>query len=145
MATEVTRKLKFDAMHRLTNHEGKCRAYHGHEYRVEITCTAAQLDSVGRVIDFSVIKREVGGWIDTHWDHSAIFNRADDSPATLAVIEANKAMGQPCYLMDGNPTAENIAKELMVVATRLLAEYGIRVTRIVVHETQNCYATETAE
>src|SRR5690606_40371968 len=43
--------------HRVVGHEGKCRFLHGHNYRIHFTVAADQLDEIGRVVDFSVIKR----------------------------------------------------------------------------------------
>ena len=128
-----TRIIEFDAAHRLLGHESKCAHNHGHRYKVEVECAAA-LDAVGRVIDFSDIKRKFGSWIDENLDHGTIAN-ANDS-AYLASLEA---MGETrIYRMTANPTAENIAAELMTVGAQLLAP--IRVVRVRVWETPNCFA-----
>lgn len=141
----VTRRLEWDALHRIPRHEGDCKAYHGHRYAAEITCRAPQLDDLGRVIDFAVIKAEVGGWIARNFDHTAILQRDDPDPAARAVIEANAAMGKPAYLMSAPPTVENIALELARQARALLKPYGIDVIRICVWETPNCSATWSAQ
>ena len=75
-----TRRLEWDAMHRIPRHESKCAAFHGHRYAAELTCLAP-LDDRGRVIDFGVVKERVGGWIDENWDHTAILQRDDPDPA----------------------------------------------------------------
>ena len=85
------RRLEWDAMHRIPAHEHKCSAWHGHRYAVEIHCTAPELDHCGRVVDFGVIKREVGGWIDEHWDHTALIMKGDPDPAVSAIAESNAA------------------------------------------------------
>ena len=139
-----TRRIAWDAMHRLPNHDGPCRAFHGHRYAAEFTCTAAALNAQGMVIDFGIVKDLVGDWINDKLDHTAILSRHDDDPAVRHIIASNAASGRPVYLMDGAPTAENIARELASVATRLLAPFGVRVTRVTVWETPNCYATWSA-
>ena len=57
--TEPTcaRRLEFDSGHRVLRHESKCRHVHGHRYVLELTCAAAQLDDLGRVIDFGVTRQ----------------------------------------------------------------------------------------
>ena len=131
--TTCTRILEFDAAHRLVDHEGLCAHLHGHRYRAEIEC-AAPLDAVGRVVDFSVIKARVGGWIAEQWDHAAIVN-AEDTPL-LGLLEG---IGERrVYHLAGNPTAENIAAELLRVASAMLAP--IRVVRVRIWETPNCFA-----
>jgi 6-pyruvoyltetrahydropterin/6-carboxytetrahydropterin synthase len=130
-----TRRLEWDAMHRIPRHESKCAAFHGHRYAAEITCAAPALDALGRVIDFGVVKQVVGGWIDAHWDHTAIL--MDGDPEAGPVVEANARLGRPVYLLAGAPTAENIVAELARVATGLLAGTGIEVVRVRLWETPN--------
>ncbi len=133
-----TRRIEWDAMHRIPLHESKCRCFHGHRYAAELTCAAPGLDALGRVIDFGVVKARVGQWIDTHWDHTAILMRDDPEAAPLA--EANARLGRPVYWLDAHPTAENIVLELARIATDLLADTGVRPVRIRLWETPNCSA-----
>lgn len=137
----ATRRLEWDSMHRLPGHEGKCRAFHGHRYVAELTCAAPRLDAVGRVIDFGKIKDLVGTWIDENWDHTAILMREDPDPAVQAIVAANARVGRPAYLMDGPPSAENIAIELATIATGLLRPVSIELIQARVWETPNCFAT----
>ena len=90
---------------------------------------------MGRVVDFGVIKDRVGGWVDQHWDHTAILLEGD--PEAGPVAEANERLGRPVYWMDVHPTAENIVAELAAVAQRLLEDAGIRVERVRLWETPN--------
>ncbi|GAB4231395.1 MAG: 6-pyruvoyl tetrahydropterin synthase family protein [Methyloligellaceae bacterium] len=137
----VTRRLEWDAMHRIANHEGNCKAFHGHRYAAEITCEAPRLDALGRVVDFSLIKSRLGGWIEDHLDHTAILQENDTDPAVRQLIESNAALGKPVYLMPEPPTAENLATLLARQAQKLLADTGITVTEVRVWETPNCSAT----
>ncbi|MFT7518126.1 MAG: 6-pyruvoyltetrahydropterin/6-carboxytetrahydropterin synthase [Kiritimatiellia bacterium] len=129
-----TRRLEWDAMHRIPMHESKCRAFHGHRYAAELTCLA-ELDELGRVIDFGVVKQIVGGWIDAHWDHTAILMTGDPEAAPIA--EANARLGRPVYWMAVHPTAENIVAELARVASELLSDTGVQVVSIRLWETPN--------
>jgi 6-pyruvoyltetrahydropterin/6-carboxytetrahydropterin synthase len=135
MNITCTRRLEWDAMHRIPRHESKCRAFHGHRYAAEITCRAETLDALGRVVDFGVIKERVGSWIDQHWDHTAILMNGDPEAGPLA--EANARLGRPVYWLNAPPTAENLVVELAEVAGRLLADTGVRVVAIRLWETPN--------
>jgi 6-pyruvoyltetrahydropterin/6-carboxytetrahydropterin synthase len=139
-----TRRLEWDAMHRIPRHESKCAAFHGHRYAAELTCTAPALDDRGRVIDFGVVKERVGAWIDATWDHTAILMRGDPDPAVPHLVESNARAGRPVYLLDGPPTAEHLAGELARVAAGLLAGTGVTVSMVRCWETPNCSATWTA-
>lgn len=137
MKIEAVRIVKFDAGHRVVNHESKCRTLHGHEYKAEIYCQAdlGQLDSLGRVVDFSVIKSEVGGWIDEYLDHNMIL--FDEDP-NLVFIEQCEGLKRP-FVIPCNPTAENLAALILEKANSLLEQYHIEVTKIRLWETSNCY------
>src|SRR6185436_17614711 len=90
-----TRRIEWDAMHRIPRHESVCKAYHGHRYSADITCEAP-LDELGRVVDFGVIRDRVGGWIQARWDHTAILMEGDPDPSAAVVAEANAATASPC-------------------------------------------------
>jgi len=72
-----TRRIQFCAGHRVAGHENKCNNLHGHNYVAFITAQAHNLDNLGRVVDFSVLKDIIGGWIDDNWDHGLILWRED--------------------------------------------------------------------
>lgn len=138
-----TRRLEFDAAHRITEHGSKCRNLHGHRYAVEITARAAKLDRLGMVIDFGAIKRVVGAWIDETLDHGAILKRGDHitlDGRAVALADICRAQGWKVYEIDGEPTAENLVLVLKAKAASLLADFGIQVERVRLYETPNCWA-----
>lgn len=133
---EITRKIEFDAGHRVWGHESKCAHIHGHRYVAEVTVSAAALDRLGRVTDFSVIKQAIGHWIDTYWDHNLLLHKDDPMVSVLATAQH----GRTAWIMsNGNPTAENIAQELFVVCNSLLPAH-ITTRRVRIYETPNCWA-----
>lgn len=147
---KITRKLEFDAGHRVLGHEGKCATPHGHRYVAELTVSADALDSLGRVIDFSVIKTLVGGWIDANWDHTMILHPDDPLLQYCGLIGPRPPYVIPRrddgpFQSDGNPTAENMSKYLFGVAGELLRPHGIRVEAVRLYETPNCWADYAGE
>lgn len=135
-----TRRIQFCAGHRVMGHEGKCRNLHGHNYVVFVTAQADELDSVGRVIDFSVLKEKVGGWIDEHWDHGFVLWHEDYE----AIAAVTYSPDQKVAFMPTNPTAENMADYLLRNACPIVLKgTGVVVTKVVVWETENCYAEAT--
>jgi 6-pyruvoyltetrahydropterin/6-carboxytetrahydropterin synthase len=146
----VTRKLEFDAAHRVLGHGGRCKHLHGHRYLVEVAVCSSYLDELGMVVDFSLLKDRVGKWIDDNLDHNIILN--DKDPLLMAVQEckgnssligqeATEAIfaGRAPYVMQGNPTAENLAGLLFWKAVNLLPTM-LLVVSVVVWETPNCRA-----
>jgi 6-pyruvoyltetrahydropterin/6-carboxytetrahydropterin synthase len=132
---QVTRELRFCYGHRLLNYDGKCRHLHGHNGRALITLETARLDPLGMVVDFSTIKKVVGGWIDTQLDHRMILHKDDP------LLPYLQAQGEPVFLVDVNPTAENIAKLIYDYA----ASQGFPVIEVRLWETEDSYAVYRPE
>jgi 6-pyruvoyltetrahydropterin/6-carboxytetrahydropterin synthase len=130
----VTREIDFCYGHRLLDYNGKCRHLHGHNGRAVIVIESDKLDERGMVLDFSDIKRVVSHWIDENLDHRMILRR--DDPA-VAVLEK---LGEPLYLVDENPTAENIAKLIF----EFTAKQGFPIVEAHLWETPRCFATYKA-
>jgi len=136
-----TRSIEFDTAHRVYKHEGKCAHLHGHRYRVLISADAPELDELGRVIDFSVLKQRVGGWADEVLDHGLLLHKDDPLVNALDGQRARNNVRQKIKLMDCNPTAENIAKLFLLdVCPAVLQGTGVRVVLVRVYETPNCFA-----
>lgn len=138
-----TRRIQFCAGHRLLGHESKCAHLHGHNYVALVEAEAERgLDGVGRVVDFSVLKERVGGWIDAAWDHGFIYNAEDETTERLLVDAAHhNARGQKRFALPYNPTAENMARYLgEVVCPAVLDGLGVAVVRVELWETENCKA-----
>ena len=129
----VTRELTFCYGHRLLNYQGKCRHLHGHNGRAVITLEASQLDARGMVVDFTDLKRVVGTWLDEAIDHKMLLHK--DDPAVPHLRE----LGEPLFLLDVNPTAENIARLIFDYA----AKHGFPVVEVQLWETESCFATYT--
>ena len=127
----VTKTIDFCYGHRLIDHKGKCRHLHGHNGLVEIDVETDTLDEMGMVMDFSDIREVVKGWIDDNLDHRMILNREDIVVPTLLKL------GEPTYLIDDNPTAENIAKLVYNQAQ----SHGVKVKEVRLWETPYSYAT----
>ena len=132
----ITRKLEFDYGHRVLGHGGKCRHFHGHRGIAEITVQSPELNDLGMVVDFGLVKELVGGWVDTHWDHNLLLNPDDPQLTHLQETEERP----PYTMVGGNPTAENMASHLWGVAYRLLSPRGFTVASVRVFETPNCFA-----
>ncbi|GBD36970.1 hypothetical protein HRbin36_02100 [bacterium HR36] len=131
----VSREIYFCYGHRLLNYEGKCRFLHGHNGKAIITLESPDLDARGMVMDFTQIKRVIQGWIDANLDHKMILHRDDP------IIPHLRQLGEPFYVLDVNPTAENIA--------RLIYDYarkeGFPIVSVSLWETESCYATYASE
>jgi 6-pyruvoyltetrahydropterin/6-carboxytetrahydropterin synthase len=120
--------------HRVYGHESKCAHLHGHNYRVTFVCGGA-LDSVGRVIDFSVIKSRLCMWLEDNFDHRFLIWEKDPIANELLKLDPR------VVFVPFNPTAENIARYLVeVVAPKQLDGTGVTLLKCSVEETRKCSA-----
>lgn len=134
---EINRRVQFCAGHRVLGHESKCAGLHGHNYEAVFFATAEDLDPLGRVIDFGVLKEKLGGWIDRHWDHAMVLFEQD----TEAIEAIQNLSSQQLFLLPYNPTAENMALFLLEeVCPNLLEGTGVTIVRVTLRETPNCAA-----
>jgi 6-pyruvoyltetrahydropterin/6-carboxytetrahydropterin synthase len=127
----VTREISFCYGHRLLDYDGKCSHLHGHNGRAVLTLATDQLDPLGMVMDFTRIKRVVGGWIDEQLDHKMLLHRDDP------VLPLLRQVGEPVHVLDVNPTAENIARLIYDFA----AAQGFPVVEVQLWETATSCAT----
>jgi 6-pyruvoyltetrahydropterin/6-carboxytetrahydropterin synthase len=127
----VSREIDFCYGHRLLNYDGKCKYLHGHNGRAIITIESATLDERGMVLDFSDIKNVVSTWIDEKLDHRMLLHKTDPAVPLL------QKMGEPMFLMDENPTAENIARLIF----DFTASRGFPIVECQLWETPRCFAT----
>ena len=74
----VTKTVRFDAAHVLTNHQGLCKNLHGHTYRVDISVTQAAGDVRDMVIDFKDLKKIATEIICDRFDHAFVYNTASE-------------------------------------------------------------------
>ncbi len=134
-----TRKIHFCAGHRVMGHESKCATPHGHNYYAHFFAEAEKLDELGRVIDFSSIKEKLGGWIDRYWDHTfLVCDRDIETINAMKNVPGNKEL----FICPFNPTAENMAAYLLdVIAPKQLEGTGVYISKVILYETDNCYAT----
>lgn len=139
--------------HRVVGHENKCRHLHGHNYRVHFVCTAANLDHIGRVIDFGVIKERLCMWIENNWDHKFLAWENDPVFKSLKFAalensgdyhrdECNEVFLGSIVWTPFNPTAENMAQYLVeVIGPQQLECTGVELAQCIIEETAKCSAS----
>jgi len=126
----VSREFSFCYGHRLLNYAGKCSHPHGHNGTVKIVLRSDRLDGIGMVVDFGELKETIGRWIEENLDHRMILDQKDPLVAVL------REMNEPMFLLDENPTAENLAKLIFDKTV----EFGFPVVSATFGETEKCSA-----
>ena len=104
--TTVTKTVKFDAAHVLTDHQGLCRNLHGHTYRVDVS-VSVETDG-DMVIDFKELKGVLAEVILDRFDHSFIYNTGSVGESEIAAVVEKH--GMRTVAIPFRSTAENLAK-----------------------------------
>jgi 6-pyruvoyltetrahydropterin/6-carboxytetrahydropterin synthase len=140
----ITRRLEFDAGHRIPDHGSQCRHLHGHRYVLEVTLSGAVVEAgglavTGMVMDFADVKAIAKQHVVDVWDHAFLAYRHD-----TAVVEfLNSLPGHKTVLLDVIPTAENLAQHAFALLDpHYVSSYGnaLRLERVRLYETPNCWA-----
>lgn len=118
---EIEVSAAFEAAHLIRGYAGKCSRLHGHNWTVAAIVRGEELDELGMLVDFKILKAELKKILDD-FDHRFLNE--------LAAFEAE------------NPTAENLAR---TVFKRLSASevFGGSATlyAVKVHESPNSSVT----
>lgn len=114
----------------MNGYEGKCSNIHGHTWRVRFSVSGNQLNRFGFVWDFGDFK-PMKSFIDEKLDHAMLISQ--DDAAMIHFCEENK---QKHFVLGCNPTSENLAEFLYLVAT----DRGIPVCAVEIDETCTCSA-----
>lgn len=138
MSIIASRYHDISAGHRVYGHESKCAHFHGHNYRVTFD-VEGELDPLGRVMDFSVIKSKLCMWLEENWDHKFLIWR--DDPAAGYLHDEDP---EGVVLVPFNPTAENMGEFLLkVIGPQQLEGSGVKLVKVAVEETRKCSAIVT--
>jgi len=106
--TTVTKTVRFDAAHVLTNHEGLCKNLHGHTYRVDVTVAQGEGETTDMVIDFKDLKRIAQEVVCDRFDHAFVYNTESEGEREIAAVVERHGMRTAAIPF--RSTAENLAK-----------------------------------
>ncbi|GAB7028499.1 6-carboxytetrahydropterin synthase QueD [Geotalea toluenoxydans] len=106
-------ETSFAAAHCLIHYQGDCENLHGHNWKVEVTVTARELDKSGLGIDFKVLKSETSALLKT-LDH--------------------KYLNELPPFMESSPSSENIARYLFQELAKKFNSDNISLTEVTVWE-----------
>jgi len=115
---EVKVQSSFSSAHKLKGYKGKCEELHGHNWKIEVSASSAELDSIGMVVDFKDIK--------------ILLN------SVLQELDHKFLNDLECFSKI-NPTSENIAKYIHDKINGL--DQGVKVNSVTVWETDTASAT----
>ncbi|BCA79737.1 6-carboxytetrahydropterin synthase QueD [Desulfuromonas sp. AOP6] len=110
----------FSAAHNLMHYQGDCENLHGHNWKVEVTVAAKELDKAGLGIDFKILKKETKKVLGT-LDH--------------------KYLNELAPFINLSPSSENISCFLFEELGKVLNSNNVQVDKVTVWESDNACAT----
>jgi len=140
----ITRKLEFDAGHRIPDHNSQCRNLHGHRYILEITLTGQVVEhdgfaDNGMIMDFTDVKALARENLVDLWDHAFLVYEKD-----VKVKEFLESLpNHKTVVLNRVPTVENLAKIAFDILRAVYQDRystGLSLSKIKLFETPNCWA-----
>ena len=121
---ELTVKAEFEAAHHINGYNGKCQRLHGHNWSVEAIVEGRELDELGMLVDFKILKAEL----------NVVLDELDHRYLNELSIFATK-----------NPTAENLAKYVFdsLSESKIFKSSTARLKAIRVYESPRSCVTYT--
>lgn len=104
----------FSASHIIPGHPGKCARLHGHNWKVEISIQARELNGLGMAVDFADVKQLAKTVID-EVDHQHL----NDIPPFTTI----------------SPTAENVSAWLFQRLAKIINTTQVTVSSVTLWET----------
>ena len=120
----LTIQTSFAAAHNLLQYQGDCENLHGHNWKVDVTVAARELDKSGLGIDFKILKAETRRLLET-LDH--------------------KYLNELPMFKGLSPSSENIARYLFEELGRTLNNANVTVTIVNVWESDFACASYSLE
>ncbi len=121
---EVSIIKSFSAAHLLAEIGGKCEELHGHNFKVEVTVGAPELNSEGILIDFRMVKKWLKDILD-RMDHQHLNNLP--------------------FFAGQNPSSENLAYYIYQEMQDSIQKSGVKMVRVKVWESENASVTYRGE
>jgi len=118
---EIQVGAAFEAAHFIDGYAGKCARLHGHNWTVEAVVRGEELDALGMLVDFKILKTELKKILDD-FDHRYL-----NELETFA---------------RENPTAENLARKIFErLAASEIFNGTTKLYAVKVHESPNSCVT----
>lgn len=134
----ISKDIKFDCAHMLSNYEGKCSNLHGHTYHGTVTLDGDKDRKTSMIVDYNEIKDVVDVF-----DHAIIFSASEErNPAETELYEwACRYNMRRVELVHGKSTAETLAEN---IANMLIRKPAVSAVHVRLSETDGSWATVEA-
>ena len=142
----ITKRIEFDAGHRLLKTDSICRNFHGHRWVLEATVAGSMQghEDDGMLVDLHILKHVMERQVGERWDHSIILEETD-----ITAVNAMRGIERQerTVTVPFPPTLENLTREafrLIETELRHTAPH-VKLTEVRLSETPNQWARVLAD
>lgn len=130
----ITKKIEFEAAHRISNYPGSCSEIHGHTYKLEVTVLGEINPETDMVMDFKNLKDILQKTVIAHVDHALILKSSTENQTFFSSYPGKITW------MQSEPTAEQMLLWMVSSITPHLPS-GVSLLKLKLHETSGSFAT----
>ena len=134
----ISKDIKFDCAHMLSNYEGKCANLHGHTYHGTVILEGDINPETGMLLDYNTIKDVVDVF-----DHAIIFSSTGERNPTETELYnwACRYKMRKVELVHGKSTAETLARDIVDM---FITMPTVKAVQIKLSETDGSWTTAEA-
>ena len=134
----ISKDIKFDCAHMLSNYEGKCANLHGHTYHGTVILEGDINPETGMLLDYNTIKDTIDVF-----DHAIIFSATGErNPAETDLYYGACRYGmRKVELVHGKSTAETLARDIVDMFITIPT---VKAVQIKLSETDGSWTTAEA-
>jgi 6-pyruvoyltetrahydropterin/6-carboxytetrahydropterin synthase len=125
---EINTSANFEAAHRLSSYEGKCKQIHGHNWKVELKASSSILNKNEFVYDFTNLKKILG-----EFDHKTILKNNTENKKLVKSFPTDWVVW-----LEFEPTAEQLAK---YICNKIHSQTKLEFIKITVWENEKSSAS----
>ena len=130
----ITKKIEFEAAHRISNYPGSCSEIHGHTYKLEVTVSGEINPETDMVMDFKDLKEILQKTVVAYFDHALILKKTTDNQTIFSSYPGKITW------MESEPTAEQMLLWMVSSTTPHLSS-GVTLQKLKLPETSGSFAT----
>ncbi|MEB2780483.1 6-carboxytetrahydropterin synthase [Algoriphagus sp. C2-6-M1] len=130
----LTKKIEFEAAHRLSNYQGSCSEIHGHTYKLAATVRGLIDPDTDMILDFKILKSILQLSVLDPLDHALILK---ENPENRRIFSAYT--GKITW-MESEPTSERMIEWMAIKITALLPS-TIELIELQLYETSGSFTT----
>lgn len=135
----ISKEFSFSMGHRLSCHDGLCKNFHGHNYKIIVGLKSYNLNPNGMVMDFSDLKAICDNYFK-QFDHAMMIYKSDYD--NFMVLQRRMPFLK-FISVDYEPTAENMAKDFYEYLKVEILKYKgeAEIDYVTIYETDSSQAT----